>query len=136
ALSANASTGWETLDDFVAAAKAEPGKIRNGNDQPGGSSYLAIALMENALGVKVTRVPYQGYAPTVQALLSGEVQTATVSVPDMAEHHAAGTIRILAVAGEQRAEEAPDVPTFTELGYPLVAGTMRAIVAPKDVPEE
>jgi tripartite-type tricarboxylate transporter receptor subunit TctC len=131
ALSANIDTGWQSLEDFIAAAKAAPGSIRNGNDQPGGSSYLAIALMENALGVQVTRVPYAGYAPTLQALLSGEVQTATVSVPDMADPHKEGRLRILAVAGDDRHRMAPDVPTFNELGFPLVTGTMRAIVAPK-----
>jgi tripartite-type tricarboxylate transporter receptor subunit TctC len=136
ALSAGAATGWKTLADFVKAAKAAPGKFRNGNDQPGGSSYLAIALMERALGVKVVRVPYAGYAPTVQALLSGEVQTAAVAVPDLVDHHKAGKIRILAVAGDERHAMAPDVPTFKEAGYPLVTGTMRAIVAPKGLPAD
>lgn len=136
ALSAGAGTGWKTLSDFVNAAKQAPGKYRNGNDQPGGSSYLAIALMERALGVKVVRVPYAGYAPTVQALLSGEVHTATVSVPDMVDHHKAGKVRILAVAGDERHAMAQDVPTFKEAGFPIVTGTMRAIVAPKGLPAD
>lgn len=136
ALSASADSGITTLDDFVARASADPGGIRNGNDQPGGSSYLAIALMEDALGVEVTRVPYGGYAPTIQALLSGEVDTATVSVPDMAEHHRGGRVTILAVAGDERHPDAPDVATFTELGFPLVTGTMRAIVVPADTPDD
>jgi tripartite-type tricarboxylate transporter receptor subunit TctC len=92
--------------------------------------------MENTLDVEVTRVPYGGYAPTVQALLAGEVHTATVSVPDMAEHHRAGRITILGVAGDERHPEVPDVLTFTELGHPLVAGTMRAIVVPAETPDE
>jgi tripartite-type tricarboxylate transporter receptor subunit TctC len=136
ALSASAESGIESLDAFIERARAEPGALLNGNDQPGGSSYLAIALMENTLDVKVTRVPYGGYAPTVQALLAGEVDTATVSVPDMAEHHRAGRLTILAVAGDERHPEVPDVATFTELGYPLVAGTMRAIVVPAETPDE
>ena len=79
ALTANASTGWKKVDDFVKAAKASPGKIRNGNDQPGGTSFLGIAMMEKALGAKITRVPYAGDAPNVQALLSGEVQTSSAA---------------------------------------------------------
>jgi tripartite-type tricarboxylate transporter receptor subunit TctC len=136
ALSASAASGISTLEEFVERARAEPGAIRNGNDQPGGSSYLAIALMEDALGVEVTRVPYGGYAPTIQGLLAGEVDTATVSVPDMAEHHRAGRVTILAVAGDERHPDAPDVATFTELGYPLVTGTTRALVVPAGTPDD
>jgi tripartite-type tricarboxylate transporter receptor subunit TctC len=135
ALSASATSGIQNLEGFVERARAEPGRLRNGNDQPGGSSYLAIALMEDALGVSVNRVPYGGYAPTLQALLAGEVDTATVSVPDMAEHHRAGRVTILAVAGDERHPDAPDVSTFTELGYPLVTGTMRALVVPAATPD-
>lgn len=134
ALSARASTGFKSVADFVNAAKAKPGSIKNGNDQPGGSSYVAIAIMEGALGVKTTRVPYKGYAPTVAALLSGEVQTATVPVPDAIEHHKAGKIRILGVASTQRHFVAPDVPTFKEQGFNVVAGSWRTIVAPAGVP--
>lgn len=134
ALSARASTGFKSVSDFVRAAKAKPGSIKNGNDQPGGSSYVAIAIMEGALGVKTTRVPYKGYAPTVAALLAGEVQTATVPVPDAIEHHKAGKIRILGVASTQRHFVAPDVRTFKEQGFNVVAGSWRTIVAPAAVP--
>lgn len=136
ALSARADTGFKSVADFVRAAKASPGKIRNGNDQPGGSSYVAIAIMEDKLGVKVTRVPYKGYAPTVAALLAGEVQTATVPVPDIVEHHKAGKVRILGVAAAERHFIAPDVPTFREQGFDVIAGSWRTIVAPKGVPAE
>jgi tripartite-type tricarboxylate transporter receptor subunit TctC len=134
ALSARADTGFKSVADFVRAAKANPGSIKNGNDQPGGSSYVAIAIMEGALGVKTTRVPYKGYAPTVAALLAGEVQTATVPVPDAIEHHKAGTIRILGVASTQRHFIAPDVRTFKEQGFNVLAGSWRTIVVPKGVP--
>lgn len=134
ALSARVDTGFKNVADFVRAAKANPGSIKNGNDQPGGSSYVAIAIMEGALGVKTTRVPYKGYAPTVAALLAGEVQTATVPVPDAIEHHKAGKIRILGVAALQRHFIAPDVPTFKEQGFNVIAGSWRTIVVPKGVP--
>ena len=133
ALSARADTGFKSVADFVRAAKAKPGSIKNGNDQPGGSSYVAIAVMEGALGVKTTRVPYKGYAPTVAALLSGEVQTATVPVPDAIEQHKAGKIRILGVAANQRHFVAPEVRTFKEQGFNVVAGSWRTIVVPKGV---
>lgn len=136
ALTTNASTGWKTLADFVAAAKAKPGAVRNGNDQPGGTSFLAVALMERALGVKLSRIPYAGDAPNVQALLSGEVQTSTAAITNMIDHHKAGTLRILAISGESRDAKVPEVPTFKEAGYNVVAGTMRAMVTPKGVPAD
>lgn len=136
ALSARADTGFQGVADFVDAAKAEPGAIKNGNDQPGGSSYVVIAVIEDRLGIETTRVPYKGYAPTVAALLAGEVQTATVPVPDAIEHHKAGTVRILGVLADTRHFMAPDVPTFQEQGFDLVIGSWRSIVAPKGVPAD
>lgn len=136
ALTANAATGWKTLADFVAAAKAKPNSIRNGNDQPGGTSFLGIAMMEKALGVKVVRVPYAGDAPNVQALLSGEVQTSSAALTNMIDHHNSGKVRILAVSGDARDSKVPNVPTFKELGYDVKAGTIRAMVAPKGLPAD
>jgi tripartite-type tricarboxylate transporter receptor subunit TctC len=136
ALTTNASTGWKTLADFIAAAKAKPGTIRNGNDQPGGTSFLSIALIERALGVKLVRIPYAGDAPNVQALLSGEVQTSSAAITNMIDHHKAGTVHILAISGDARDPRVPEVPTFKDLGFNVVAGTIRAVVAPKGLPED
>jgi tripartite-type tricarboxylate transporter receptor subunit TctC len=136
AITAHSKTGWRTLDEFVAAAKANPGTIRNSNDQPGGSSYLAVALFERVLGIRLARIPYAGGAPGIQALLSGEVQTTSAPAQNMIEHHKAGTVRILAVAGDERNPGVPDVPTFKELGINVVSGTMRAFVAPKGLPAD
>ncbi len=136
ALSARVDTGFKNVADFVKAAKAAPGKIKNGNDQPGGASYVNIAVIESTLGLETTRVPYKGYAPTVAALLAGEVQTATVPIPDVIEHHKAGTIRILGVMDENRHFLAEDVPTFKEQGFDVVVGSWRALVAPNGVPAD
>lgn len=133
AITARAETGFKTVQDFITAAKASPGKIKNGNDQPGGSSFIAIAVYERAFGIKVTRVPYQGFAPTVQGMLSGEVDVATVPVPDVIEHHKAGKLRILGVAAPTRHFQAPDVPTFKEQGIDVLYGSWRAIVGPKGI---
>lgn len=132
-LAARADTGLKTLDELVAKAKEAPGALRNANDQPGGTSYVAASLMETQLGIDLTLVPYAGSAPVVQAILAGETQTATPSVTDLIAQHKAGDVTILAVAGAERHFMAPDIPTFTEQGYPLVTGTIRALVAPADV---
>jgi tripartite-type tricarboxylate transporter receptor subunit TctC len=132
-LAARADTGIKTLEELVAKAKQAPGTLRNANDQPGGTSYVAASLMKAQLGIDFTLVPYAGSAPVVQAILAGEVQTATPSVTDLLAQHKSGDVTILAVAGSERHFMAPDIPTFTEQGYPLVTGTIRALVAPADV---
>ncbi len=136
ALTANPSTGFKSVSDFVDAAKAEPGSVTNGNDQPGGSSYISISVLENELGVEVTKVPYEGFAPTVAALLAGEVMTATVPVPDVIEHHKNGDLVLLGVSDTNRHFLASDVPTFQEQGFDIVIGSWRMIVAPQGVPQE
>lgn len=74
ALEVSNASGITSLKDYVERAKANPGKIKNGNDQPGGASYIAIALYEKMLNIKVTRVSYAGYGPTVIGLMGGEVE--------------------------------------------------------------
>lgn len=135
-LTASAKSGIKSVAEFVAAAKAAPGKLKNGNDQPGGSSYITAALMEKKLGVRVVKVPYAGFAPTVQALLSGEIDTVTVPAPDIVQHQKSGAVRILAVAGIERHFLAPDVPTFREQGIDFVAGAWRVIAGPKGIPPD
>jgi len=136
AVTARTETGFSNLKDFVDAAKAKPRGVKNGNDQPGGASHIAASVIESSLGIKLTKVPYGGYAPTVTALLSGEVDTATVPVPDVVEHHKAGKLKILGVADAQRHFLAPDVPTFKEQGYDLEIGAWRMIMAPKGIPAD
>lgn len=131
-----ADTGIETLEEFVASLKEDPGSIRNGNDSPGGWSYVVAALVEEATGVEMTKVPYQGYAPTVAAVMAGEVQSTTLPVPELIDHYRAGDINILAVSAEERHFMAPDVPTFKELGIDLVAGDWRVIFAPAGTPDD
>ena len=135
-LSVSAKSSIKTLAEYVAQAKANPGKLRNGNDQPGGSSHVAASVMERRLGIRLNKVPYAGYAPTVQALLSGEVESVTVPPPDIVQHLKAGTARALGVAGIERNFMVPDVPTFREQGMDFVAGSWRYIAGPKGMPAD
>lgn len=136
ALQVRADANIDSVKAFVEKLKAAPNSIKNGNDAPGGVSHVAAALLEAKLGVKLTKVPYKGYAPTVAAMTSGEVQSATLPVHQFIDQHKAGTVRILAVMSEQRHFMTPDVPTFKELGFPLIAGDWRVLYAPKGVPAE
>ena len=136
ALIARPDAPFKSLKEFVAAAKAAPNTIRNGNDQPGGAAFAFISLYERMLGMKVLKVPYAGYAPAVTALLSGEVQTISIAVPDVAEYHKSGRLRILGVSGQARHFLAPDVPTFKEQDYDVVVGSWRTIAGPRGIPED
>jgi tripartite-type tricarboxylate transporter receptor subunit TctC len=136
ALQVSIASGIGSLKEYVERARANPGKIKNGNDQPGGSSYIAIALYEKKLNFKVTRVPYGGFGPTVTALMAGEVDSGTVPIPDTIEQHKSGKLKIVGVSATERHFLAPDVPTFREQGFDVVVGSWRCLVAPKGVPED
>ena len=136
ALVARADQPFKTVAEYVKAAQAAPGKIRNGNDQPGGASYTFMALYERSLKVKANKVSYGGYAPMVTALLSGEVQTLAIAIPDVVEHYKAGKVNILGVSGSTRHFMVPDVPTFKEQGFDTVVGSFRTIAGPKGIPAD
>jgi tripartite-type tricarboxylate transporter receptor subunit TctC len=136
ALEVSNASGITSLKDYVERAKANPGKIKNGNDQPGGASYIAIALYEKMLNIKVTRVSYAGYGPTVIGLMGGEVDSASVPVPDTIEQHKAGKLKLLGVSASTRHFMAPEIPTFREQGFDVIVGTWRCIVAPKGIPAD
>lgn len=136
ALEVRADTGIKTVQEYIDKLKAEPGSIANGNDAPGGSSAIVASLFENTFDVEMTKVPYQGYAPTVAAIVAGEVESATLPVHQLVDQHKAGEVIILAVAAEDRHFLVPDVPTFKELGFDFVAGDWRALFLPNGVPED
>jgi len=135
AVTVRTDTEIGSLNEFIATLKEEPGSIKNGNDAPGGWSYVVAALVEAAADVRRTKVPYQGYSPTVAAIMSGEVQSARMPVPELIDQHRAGELQILAVTAEDRHFMAPEVPTFRELGIDLVAGDWRVIFAPAGTPD-
>lgn len=134
ALTVNIKKGATNLAGYVEKARQAPASVANGNDPPGGASYISAAILESALDLKLLKVPYKGYAPTVTALLAGEVESATVPVPQVLEHHRNGTVRILGVMAGARHFMAPDIPTFSEQGFKVTAGDFRAVVGPKGIP--
>lgn len=136
ALSVRGDTPWKTLKEFVESAKGKPNSVKNSNDPPGGASHLTAVVIEKRLGIGLNKVPYQGFAPSVGALLAGEVQASTVPVPDIIQAHKAGQARILGITADKRHFLAPDVPTFKEQGFDVVYGSWRIIAAPKGVPAD
>jgi tripartite-type tricarboxylate transporter receptor subunit TctC len=128
--------GITNLKEYVEKARANPGKIRNGNDQPGGAGFLAIAQYEKDMNFKVAKVSYAGYGPAVTALVSGEIDSTTVAIPDLIEQHRAGKLRIIGVSAAQRHYLAPEIPTFREQGFDVVVGAWRCLAGPKGMPAD
>jgi len=92
-------------------------------------------VLGDAIGVPMQNVPFQGSSPITLALMGGQISSGIDVASSQVENHKAGKIKILAVTSEQRIPQAPDVPTFTELGFPSVSGSgFNALYAPAGTP--
>jgi tripartite-type tricarboxylate transporter receptor subunit TctC len=110
----NPAVPAKTLAEFVAYAKANPGKINFASFGTRTISHLAIELFKISTGVDVVHVPYQGGAPMLTDLLSGRVQAGVDALPNSLPHIKAGGVRALAVLSVARSPALPDVPTASE----------------------
>ncbi|MFC3612805.1 tripartite tricarboxylate transporter substrate binding protein [Lutimaribacter marinistellae] len=136
-LAVNADTGWETLDDFIAAAKEAPGDVTISNSGIAGIWHLHALDMADQIGVELNHVPFpNGSAEQREALISGENDAGSLSYATVAGAHDAGQVNVLAVMGDKRDPSLPDVPTFKELGYDVVWGGMRVLAVPADTPDD
>lgn len=130
-LAVRSDAEWDTIDEFIAAAKAKPGSISVGNSGPGLVWDLATTAIERDAGVELTHVPYAGAAGAVQAVLGGSIGAMTFSLGEVSSQVKAGDMKILAIAAEERNTSFPEVPTFEESGYEVKIGTFRGIAGPK-----
>ena len=105
-----------SLQDFIAMAKASPGKYNYGTYGNGTSSHMHGELLKMAAGIELTAVPYKGAAPEINDLLGGQLTAAFVDVTSATPHLKSEKIKILAITGTQRHPSVPDVKTFGELG--------------------
>jgi tripartite-type tricarboxylate transporter receptor subunit TctC len=104
-----------SLKEFVALAKAQPGKFNYGSYGVGTSSHIQGSLLNLQAGLDLTHVPYKGAAPLLQDLKGGQLSSAFIDMAT-ARPHLEG-LKVFAVTGSQRNKALPDVPTFAELGY-------------------
>ena len=127
--------GIKTVDEFVAYARARPGKTSFASFGIGSSSHLYGEMLKTATKVDMVHVPYKGAGPAVQDIIAGQ---ATMGIHDFASIGAqvqGGRATLLAVMGTKRWPTFPDVPTFQELGYPLDLVGWNGIIAPKGTPK-
>ena len=124
------------LKEFVAYAKANPSKLNVGHAGFGSVSYIGCLLLNAAIGIKPTLVPFTGTAPVINAMLAGEIDYECDPVLGPLGHVRAGTIRALATAAKKRSPMLPDVPTSYEQGLPeFDCSVFYAVFAPKGTPE-
>lgn len=105
-----------TLAEFVALAKAQPGKINYASGGVGGVQHLTTELLKREAKIELLHVPYKGTGPGLVDLLAGQVQITLTSVPSVMPHVKAGKLRALAVTSQDRLSGATDIPTFAESG--------------------
>ena len=127
---------FKSLQDLVAAAKARPGQLSCGNTGIGSDDHLFALHFEELAGLqKMISVPFTGTAPLLPQLLGGNLDIAALNVYDALPLVRDGKLRILAQAAARRAPDAPDTPTFRELGFDLVHGASRGILGPPNMPQ-
>jgi tripartite-type tricarboxylate transporter receptor subunit TctC len=125
-----------SLAEFVAYAKANPGKIDFGSPGVGTQPHLLGELLQLTGGIKLTHVPYRGSAPAIIDLLAGQVQVMFDSPSVMLPHIESGKLRPLAVTSASRIPQLPNVPTTREAGYPQLAATLwTGLLAPAGTPQ-
>ena len=128
-------SGLDSVEAVVEAAKADPGKLAYASSGPAGILHSAFLVFEKEAGIQIQHVPYQGGAPALAALLGGHVDMAIITPGDAAAQVEAGNVNAIATTSD-RAEQLPDVPSLTELGYEVDLENMKGLVAPAGIPDE
>jgi tripartite-type tricarboxylate transporter receptor subunit TctC len=134
-LVANNDLPASTVAEFVAHAKANPGKINVGSFGARTVAHLGIELLKSSTGIDVVHVPYRGSAPLTSDLLSGRIQAGVDALPNVLPHARSGSYRALAVLAPQRTPALPDVPTVGETIKGYEVSTWSGIGVPKGTPE-
>jgi tripartite-type tricarboxylate transporter receptor subunit TctC len=133
----NPSVPAKTLQELVALAKREPGKLSYASSGTGAHVHVATEYFLYTAGINIVHVPYKGTGPALNDTIGGSVQLIFGSVATALQHVKSGRLRALAVTTSKRIAAAPDVPTVAESGYPSYEVTnWHGLVGPKGLPKE
>jgi len=125
----------KTGAEFIAYAKANPGKLNYASQGVGTTSHLTAELFMTVTGAKMTHVPYRGTGPALNDLVAGHVDLIFMELSSAHKLHEGGKARVLAVATDKRIDLMPEIPTMIELGVPdFISDTWNAISAPPKTP--
>jgi tripartite-type tricarboxylate transporter receptor subunit TctC len=138
AMAIQAEQPWENLDDFIAYARQHPGEIKFGHAGIGSITHVAGETFAKAADIQLDSVPFQSGTESTANLLGGHVQVIFTSPALVKEHLRNGTLRTLAIAGEQRLLDPvfTGIPTFKEQGLDVIGTSWFGIAAPKGLPSD
>ena len=136
AITVRTEAPWNTVEEFLAAARKDPGTVRVGNSGNGSIWHLAAAALEDKTGARFNHIPYQGAAPAVLSLMGGHIEAVAVSPAEVTTFVQAGKLKVLMVMADKRVKGFEKVPTARERGIDLSIGTWRGLGAPKNTPPE
>jgi tripartite-type tricarboxylate transporter receptor subunit TctC len=135
-LAVPASAPWRTMEEFIAAAKANPGSIPYGSSGTYGTLHVAMEMLAAAAGIRLLHVPFTGAGPAITALLGGQIQALASAPGTLTQHAREGRVRVLGCWGRDRVAAFPEAPTFIEKGFPEVEFYIWAgLFAPAGVPD-
>jgi tripartite-type tricarboxylate transporter receptor subunit TctC len=135
-MEANTSVPVKTVPEFIAYAKANPGKINMASAGNGTTTHLAGELLNAMTGISMLHVPYRGSAPALTDLLGGQVQVMFDNLPSSIEYIRAGRLKALAVTTATRSTALPDIPTVGDFLPGYEASNWLGVGAPKGTPAE
>jgi tripartite-type tricarboxylate transporter receptor subunit TctC len=130
------SISAKTIPEFIAYAKANPGRVNMGSAGIGSAGHLAGELFKMMAGVNLVHVPYRGNAPALTDLIAGQVEVLFPSAASSIEYVRTGKLRGLAVTGATRSDALPDLPTVAEFMPGYEASSFYGIGAPRNTPAE
>ena len=134
---ADPKLGVNSIADLVARARANPNELNYASPGIGTTPHLSAELLKINAGINLTHVPFSGAGPAIQAVLAGTTQIAFAALPPAHPHVESGALKALAVTGEHRWFDLPDVPTMVELGFrDFIAETAQFFFAPAKTPAD
>jgi len=136
AVAVSNQTQIQTMAELVAAAKANPGKLRIGHSGDGSFPHLAAVLFLKAAKVEMTLVPFSGAAEAVPAVIGGHVELCVQPVTELQTQAQANNLRILAVLQSKRDPLVPNVPAASEVGLDLEFSAYHSLIGPKGLPAD
>jgi tripartite-type tricarboxylate transporter receptor subunit TctC len=126
----------KNLQELVAYAKANPGKLNYGSPSPGSQANLAFMLFQKESGINLQHVAYRGASQAMGDIVGGHIQVTSTALTSAAGTIATGKVRALGVTSRKRVDSYSDIPTFTEQGFPMVAEVWFSLSGPKGMPAE
>ncbi len=135
-LSVRTESPYKTLEDFVKAARAKPNGLTVGGTATLTEDHIFTYLFEKAANIQVKYVPFNSGGEVTTALMGGHIDAGVMNPNEIVAQVEAGKAKNLAVAAQKRLKDAPDMPTFAELGYKFYWEQMRGVVGPGNMPPE